>query len=130
MWTEGENVTISLCFQLQTNPCNPGTSVARRGGGAVRQLWMWVFLSWNSIDLFKSPSEKNTQVDNNMSIPAQRSPKSERGLVSEAQHRIASAPITLIKKGTLPPGALPYWAVSDVPFFRVSFRVKKFAKKS
>ena len=31
--------------------------------------------------------------------------KSERGLVSEAQHRIASAPITLIKKGTLPPGS-------------------------
>ena len=63
-----------------------------------------------------------------MSIPAQRSPNSERGLVSEAQHRIASAPITLIKKGTLPPGALPYWAVSDVPFFRVSFSVKKCAK--
>ena len=31
--------------------------------------------------------------------------KSERGLVSEAQHRIASAHITLIKKGTLLPGS-------------------------
>ena len=51
---------IPLCFQLQTNPCNPGTSVGRRGGGGgvVGQLWMWVFLSWISIGLFKSPSEK------------------------------------------------------------------------
>ena len=55
--------------------------------------------------------------------------KSERGLVSEAQHRIASAPITLIKKGTLPPGTLPYWAVPDVPFFRVSFFSEKIGKK-
>ena len=43
--------------------------------------------------------------------------------------------IGLIKKGTLPPGALPYWAVLDV-FFKVSFfrensstLGKKFAKK-
>ena len=30
---------IPLCFQLQTNPCNPGTSVGRRGGGGGGGSW-------------------------------------------------------------------------------------------
>ena len=64
MWTGGENVTISLCFQLQTKRVTQAqVSDAGGGGGGrgvVRQLWMLVFVSWISIDLSKSPSEKNT----------------------------------------------------------------------
>ena len=52
MWTGGENVTISLCFQLQTNPCNPGTSVGRQGGGSQTTLDVGVpFLDFNRLVL-------------------------------------------------------------------------------